>query len=550
MIKVREIKWLTLHVGLMVMLSYSLNAAPVSPQIDTNKGKIEGLFEPSSAVYLFKGVPFAKPPVGDLRWKPPAEMDKWQDVKLTKNFASRPIQLPIFGDMNFRSPNISEDSLYLNIWSADLAPKNPQPVLVYFHGGGFIAGDGSEPRYDGTSMAQNGIVTVTVNYRLGIFGFLAHPQLTDEASYKGSGNYAFLDQVAALKWVKENIASFGGDPQRVIIAGESAGSMSVSSLMISPLSKDLIAGVIGQSGSVVGSNLSTKSLRDAEQDGAEILAKLDVKSISELRKLSGTELLEKTSKHDFIWFRPNIDNHFFPIDPLALLQKGHMAKVPMLAGVNSQEGGFNQILGDSAPTVENYHRAVKQLYPEYFQQVMALYPASDQGSVLDAAQALASDRFLSYSTWVWAEYAQRHSGHDVFYYLYAHPRPHMTSSFDDMEPALAGGLVKKSKDSHVQPSSRGAVHSAEIEYVMGNLASNNVFAWNADDYAISANFQRYFIQFIKTGNPNVNALPPWPKFADNKRIVIDKKIGEEDMSLLRKRYTLMAKINGFELELN
>jgi para-nitrobenzyl esterase len=550
MIKIRLIKWLTLHVGLMVMACLSLNAAAASQKIDSDKGIIEGLYESSSAVYKFKGVPFAKPPVGDLRWKPPVPMDAWQGVKSAKEFASRPIQLPIFGDMNFRSPDISEDSLYLNIWSAELAPKTPQPVLVYFHGGGFIAGDGSEPRYDGTSMAQNGIVTVTVNYRLGIFGFLAHPELSSESSYNGSGNYAFLDQVAALKWVKNNIAGFGGDPKRIIIAGESAGSMSVSALMISPLSKDLVAGVIGESGSVVGRSLPTKSLKLAEQNGAEILAKLDVKSISELRKLNGTELLERTAKQDLIWYSPNIDNHFFPADPLALLQQGHMAKVPVLAGVNSEEGGANQIIGDGAATVENYHRAVKQLYPEHVKSVLELYPAKDKESVLDAAQDLASDRFLSYSTWVWAEYVQRHSGKDVFYYLYAHPRPQLTSAFDDMEPALAGGLVKKSKDKPALPSSRGAVHSAEIEYVMGNLGSNKVFAWNDDDYAISNNFQRYFINFIKTGNPNATELPPWPKFADNKRIVIDKKIGEEGMSLLRKRYTLMAEINGFDLREN
>jgi para-nitrobenzyl esterase len=547
MIKIRRIKWLTLNVGLMAMVCFSLSAAPLNQLIDTNKGKIEGLYEQSSAVYQFKGVPFAKPPVGDLRWKPPVQMDVWQGVKPTKDFASRPIQLPIFGDMNFRSPDISEDSLYLNIWSADLAPKTPQPVLVYFHGGGFIAGDGSEPRYDGTSMAQNGIVTVTVNYRLGIFGFMAHPELSAESSYNGSGNYAFLDQVAALQWVKDNIASFGGDPQRIIIAGESAGSMSVSALMISPLSKELIAGVIGESGSVVGSNLSTKSLKLAEQDGVEVLSKLGINSIAELRKLSGTELLERTSKQNLIWYRPNIDNHFFPVAPLTLLQQGHMAKVPMLAGVNSEEGNFKQILGDKAATLENYHNAVKQLYPEHFQQVLALYPASDIQSVMDAAQDLASDRFLSYSTWVWAEYVQRHSGKDVFYYLYTHPRPPMTSDFDDMEPALAGGLIEKTKDTPAKPSSRGAVHSAEIEYVMGNLASNKVFAWTADDYAISDNFQRYFIAFIKTGNPNRAELPTWPKFADNKRIVIDKNISEEAMSLLRKRYELMAKINGFEL---
>ncbi|WP_416305615.1 carboxylesterase/lipase family protein [Neptunicella sp. SCSIO 80796] len=530
------------------MVSFSTSAAQSALQVQTTKGQIEGIYAQESDVYEFKGVPYAKPPVGDLRWKAPQPMESWQGVKQAKSFASRPMQLPIFGDMNFRSPKISEDSLYLNIWSNDLTPQNKQPVLVYFHGGGFIAGDGSEPRYDGTSMAQNGIVTVTVNYRLGIFGFLAHPELSAETDYAGSGNYAFLDQVAALHWVKDNIAAFGGDPQRITIAGESAGSMSVSALMISPLSKDLIAGVIGESGSVVGSNLSTNSLHTAEQNGIEIVNKLAAKSIAELRKLDAQQLLDKTAQQQLIWFRPNIDNHFFPEDPLQMLQKGQYAKVPLLAGVNSQEGSFNQVLGERPPTVENYQTAVKQLYPEHYQQFVELYPATDSGSVMDAAQELASDRFLSYSTWIWAELVNRGSEHDVFYYLYAHPRPQLAPEYDDMEPALAGGLVKKAKDKPAQPSSRGAVHSAEIEYAMGNLASNKVFDWNDDDYAISANMQQYFINFIKTGNPNGSELPEWPEFADNQRIVIDKQITTQDMSLLRKRYELMSAINGFDLK--
>ncbi|MEP1446642.1 MAG: carboxylesterase family protein [Paraglaciecola sp.] len=547
MIKIRVIRWLSCQVGLMLMFCFNVNATLTSLEVTTDKGKIEGHYDQAQGVYQFKGVPYAKPPTGELRWRPPVAMDAWQGVKPTKEFAARPMQIPIFGDMNFRSPDVSEDSLYLNIWSADLTPKRPQPVLVYFHGGGFIAGDGSEPRYDGSSMAQNDVVTVTVNYRLGVFGFMAHSELSAESSYHGSGNYGFLDQVAALRWVKKNIASFGGDPQRITIAGESAGSMSVSALMISPLSKDLISSVIGQSGSIVGSGFSSQTLEMAEQKGEDLLTTLRVKSIADLRKLSASELLQKTAEHDLIWYKPNIDNYFFPDAPLTLLQQGHLAKVPVLAGVNSEEGGANQVLGDKIASVENYHKAVKQLYPKYFKQILALYPASNKESVLDSAQALASDRFLSYGTWVWTEYVQRHSDQSVYSYLYTHPRPQLTSNFSDMQPALAGGLVEKSKDSPAQPSSRGAVHSAEIEYVMGNLASNNVFAWNDDDYAISATFQGYFIRFIKTGDPNSSEFPAWPKFEDNKRLVIGTTITQESMSLLRKRYTLMAKINGFEL---
>ena len=523
------------------MLSFNAHAEPSAPVVSTLQGKIQGSFDSASDTYQFKGVPFARPPVGELRWKAPVPMDKWQGVKKTQAFAHRPMQLPIFGDMNFRSPGISEDSLYLNIWSANLKPSKAQPVLVYFHGGGFIAGDGSEPRYDGTSMAQNGIVTVTVNYRLGIFGFLAHPQLTKESHYGGSGNYAFLDQVAALQWVKQNIAEFGGDPDHIVIAGESAGSMSVSALMVSPLSRDLIAGVIGESGSVVRSNLSSKSLSVAEQSGKEMLEKMGVDSIADLRKLNGQEMLDKASKAGLIWFSPNVDNHFFPTDPMEMLRKGEFAKVPLLAGVNSEEGGYNQILADQPATLENYQAAIKKLYPQHSKQILELYPANDEQSILDAAQDLASDRFLSYSTWVWADLVNKHMDRQVYYYLYSHPRPALVDELSDMEPALAGGLVKKSKD-NPKPSSRGAVHSAEIEYVMGNLATNKVFNWSDVDYAISKRFQEYFVRFIKTGNPNGGKLPNWPAFSDNKRIVIDQTITEEPMSLLRQRYQLLGEI--------
>ncbi|WP_438863872.1 carboxylesterase/lipase family protein [Neptunicella sp.] len=534
--------------GVLAMVSVDVGAATPAPQVDTTKGTIEGLYQPDSKLYEFKGVPFAKPPVGELRWKAPVAMDPWSGIKATKAFAARSMQLPIFGDMNFRSPGISEDSLYLNIWSADLTPQTKQPVLVYFHGGGFIAGDGSEPRYDGASMAQNGIVTVTVNYRLGIFGFLAHPELSAESSYHGSGNYAFLDQVAALRWVKDNIAAFGGDPTRITIAGESAGSMSVSALMVSPLSRDLIAGAIGESGSTVGSHHSPKSLNEAEQQGVDMVTKLGAKSIDELRSLSAQTLLEKTKQQQLIWFNPNIDDYFFPDDPLHMLQKGQYAKVPLLAGVNSEEGSASQVLGEHPPTVDNFKAAVKHLYPQHYQQLLPLYPARDSESVMDAAQELASDKFLSYSTWLWVDLVNQGGEQNVFYYLYAHPRPQMLPEFGDMEPALAGGLVKKSNDKPVQPSSRGAVHSAEIEYAMGNLATNKVFDWNQDDYAISAKMQQYFINFIKTGNPNGSELPEWPEFADNQRIVIDKQITTQDMSLLQKRYRLMSTIHGFDLK--
>jgi para-nitrobenzyl esterase len=217
----------------------TLQSQSKDPQANTNYGTVEGARE-ESGILSFKGIPFAAPPVGDFRWREPQPLKKWEGVLQTKKFGPRAMQAPIFGDMNFRSNGMSEDCLYLNVWTQGI--KGKAPVLVYFYGGGFVAGDGSEGRYDGESMAKKGIVTVTVNYRLGVFGSLAHPELTKESPHQASGNYGLLDQAAALKWVKENISSFGGDPNKITIAGESAGSVSVSAQMVSPLSRNLIAG--------------------------------------------------------------------------------------------------------------------------------------------------------------------------------------------------------------------------------------------------------------------------------------------------------------------
>lgn len=232
-------------------------------QATVENGIIEGLYDTKSGLQLYFGVPFAKPPIGNLRWKAPEPADNWKGVLSTKDFGARPVQGIVFGDMNSRSDGLSEDCLYLNVWTPAKRTTKGLPVLVYFYGGGFVAGDASEPRYDGANMAKKGIVVVTVNYRLGIFGFFAHPELSQEAAYKGSGNYGLLDQQAGLKWVQKNIAAFGGDLKRVTIAGESAGSISVSGQMASPLSKDLIAGAIGESGAGINPTLSPVPLAES-----------------------------------------------------------------------------------------------------------------------------------------------------------------------------------------------------------------------------------------------------------------------------------------------
>jgi para-nitrobenzyl esterase len=514
-------------------------------RVKVTGGTLEGAADRSTGVRSFKGVPFAAPPVGELRWKPPQPAGSWQGVRRADKFGPRCMQRPVFGDMNFRSDGMGEDCLYLNVWTPAGSARERLPVLVYFYGGGFVAGDGSEPRYDGASMARKGIVAVTVNYRLGVFGFFAHPELTKESPQRASGNYGLLDQHAALRWVRENIAAFGGDPRRVTIAGESAGSISVSAQMASPLSKSLLAGAIGESGSILGA-LSAVPLAQGEQAGVKFAAGIfaaGIKagpppSLAELRALPAEQLLEATAKPGTPWFTPTVDGWFFPKSPFEIYAAGEQARVPLLAGVNSEEMGYFAVLGREKPTVENYRKALERLYPGKADEVFRLYPASNETEVMDAAQALAGDRFISYSTWKWADLAAKTGGKPVYYYLYARPRPPMRPEMGDAQPGLAGGVVRGQQAAGQRPPPRGAVHSAEIEYAMGNLDSNKVYAWTPDDYRVSRVMQEYFANFIKTGDPNGRGLPAWPKFSEGRRLVIDVNTrAEEDRT--RARYEFL-----------
>ncbi|HEY4966275.1 MAG TPA: carboxylesterase family protein, partial [Puia sp.] len=248
------------------------------PTVKTANGILEGV--QVSGISMFKGVPFAQPPLGELRWKEPQPVKNWEGIRKADHFAARAMQLPVFSDMQFRSDGVSEDCLYLNIWTPAKTGKEELPVLVYFYGGGFIAGDGSEYRYDGESMARRGIVSVTVNYRLGIFGFMAHPELTKESTHHASGNYGLMDQTEALRWIHRNIAAFGGNPDHITIAGESAGSFSVSAQVVSPLPRNLFAAAIGESGSLIGFK-PLNTLKESEKLGQQFADSLGAHSIKE-----------------------------------------------------------------------------------------------------------------------------------------------------------------------------------------------------------------------------------------------------------------------------
>ncbi|MFV8342463.1 carboxylesterase/lipase family protein [Flavobacterium sp. XS2P39] len=481
------------------------NAFPV--QISIVNGIIEGEFDVKTNIQSFKGIPFAQPPVGDLRWKAPQNLTKWAGVKQTKKFGPRAIQSNIFGDMGFRSDGMSEDCLYLNVWTPAKSSNEKLPVLVYFYGGGFAAGDGSENRYDGENMAKKGIVTLTVNYRLGIWGFFSHPELTKESPNHASGNYGFLDQNTALKWVQANIAKFGGDPKRVTIAGESAGSIAVSAQMASPLSTGLIAGAIGESGGSIFPTLAPVPLAEAEKTGFEFAKKIGASSLKELRSMSTFELYQKSAGTSLGVFKTTIDGYFLPKSLPEIFEAKQQAMVPLLLGWNSEEMSYRALTKGKDLDNESYIQNIKELYGNKAEEVLKLYPVGTPEVTEQSATDLSGDRFIAYSTWKWFDLHRKNSTQPVYRYYYVHPRPEMRDN--SLEAGLAGGVIKKDKNIPQAPKPKGAVHSAEIEYAMGNLATNKDYNWTEDDFKVSDTMMNFFANFIKTGNPNGDKLPVW-----------------------------------------
>lgn len=497
----------------LTLMSLSFNSLSqdnygFSVQAKTDKGAIEGLYDTRSGLSQYFGIPFAKPPVGDLRWRAPQPMDAWSGVKVTKAFGPRPVQAVVFGDMNSRSAGLSEDCLYLNVWTPAKRNESGLPVLVYFFGGGFVAGDGSEPRYDGASMAKKGIVVVTVNYRLNIFGFFAHPELSKESPYKASGNYGLLDQVAALQWVQKNIANFGGDPKRVTIAGESAGSIAVSALMSSPLSKNLIAGAIGESGAGINPTLAPVSLGEAEKTGFDFGKSAGYVTLAQLRALSTKEVYEIYTESKRFGFPTVIDGYFYPKTIPQIFNAKEQAQVPLLLGWNSAEIPGMAFMQGQPYSKENYVNKVKEVYPNDHEQVLKLYPYASDKEIELSATALASDRFIAYSTWKWFDLHRKNSNRPVYRYLYSKLRPPLVDQ--TRASGLAGGTVEKNANTPKMPEPVGAPHACEIEYCMGNLHLIKEYAWTPDDYKVSETMLNYFANFVKTGNPNGASLPNWP----------------------------------------
>ena len=521
------------------------NASGETPVIRISNGALKGTIS-QSGVRAYKGIPFAEPPVGNLRWKEPQPAKNWKGVLKADHFGSNGMQKPVFGDMGFRSSGMSEDCLYLNVWTPAKSAAEKLPVLVYFYGGGYVAGDGSERRYDGEAMATTGIVTLTVNYRLGVFGFLSHPELTKESAHHASGNYGLLDQQAALQWVKDNIAAFGGDPSRVTIAGESAGSISVSAQMASPLSKSLIAGAIGESGAMINPTLAPVTLKKGEENGVAFAGSVKAKSLADLRAMPAAVLLEAASKPGAFSTAATVDGYFLPELPATIFAKGQQANVPLLAGWNSAEVPYQALLREAGPTLVNYKNKLKELYPEQAEEVLKLYPAATDAEVVEAATALASDRFIVYSTWKWLDLHRKTGNKPVYSYIFSQGKPPVTDAMKGVVPGLAGGVKKadaKTAAAAVAPAPAGAPHAFEIEYAMGNLDSNKMYAWTLDDHRVSSYMRDYFSNFIKTGNPNSDALPVWepiqPDSAAYMNINADSK---QEKEVNRARYLFLDKI--------
>jgi len=502
-----------------VVISGPASAETTGNRVKTANGVLEGAVNAETGVRIFKGVPFAEPPVGELRWKPPMPPKDWTGVRKADKFGPSAMQLPVFGDIvtSSRASGMSEDCLYLNVWTPAASDKERLPVLVYFYGGGFAAGDGSEPRYDGESMARKGIVTITVNYRLGVFGFLAHPELTVESPNHASGNYGLLDQSAALQWVSKNIAAFGGDPHRVTIAGESAGSFSVSAQMASPLSKKRIAGAIGESGALFGPTLHAGSLADAEKNGAAFAREIKAGSLAALRAIPAQQLLEDTRPNPFR-FGVIVDGYFLPKPAADIYAAGEQAHVPLLAGWNGEEMNAGAVLFGAAPTRENLTKSLQTLYKDRAADAIKVYAAAEDANVQAVATDLASDRFIGYGTWKWLDLHGQTGSKPTYRYLYVHPRPGET----------------------------GAHHAGEIDYAMGNLALSKGYAWTDADRKVSATMQDYFANFIKNGDPNGPGVPAWPAANQGPivrlmRLDVESRAEEEPH---RDRYLFLDSVNA------
>ncbi|MGB4293314.1 MAG: carboxylesterase family protein [Bacteroidales bacterium] len=484
--KTRKILIQGLFALLMPVAYFATGCKDAGKKIDVNKvkteaGFVKGKTVENGIVKVFMGIPFAAPPVDSLRWKPPQPVPHWKGVRecLTappSAMQSKPVPFMMWSK-EFMAPEepLSEDCLYLNIWTSAENTGEKRPVIVWIHGGGFTGGSGTVPLYNGEEMAKKGVVFITINYRLGVFGFLAHPELSAESPAKVSGNYGILDQIEALKWVKNNIMSFGGDPDNVTIAGQSAGAFSVNALVVSPLAKGLFHRAIAHSGGMFSRfGGLVNDLETAESSGKRYVEQLNVSSIEELRKKPAEELIKVPGRWGVVF------DGYVVLPARQAYETGMFNDVPLISGWNADDGvsmGVNI-------TAEMFRQNAKKQYGEIANEFLKYFPAGDDNQA-QKSQKLASVLSFGWQNYFWAKAQSEKGKNKAYLYYFTHVPPG--------EPNY------------------GAFHSAEFGYALKTLKF-----WNRPftdtDYNLSEKMSSYWINFATTGNPNGTNLPEWPWF--------------------------------------
>lgn len=476
-------------VTVFMVCAAAIGEAQQPPPVKVDSGLVQGTSEGGLTVY--RGIPFAAPPVADLRWRAPQPADRWEGVRQATQFAP--------GCMQGGNPpsGKSEDCLYLNVWTPAKTAQDRIPVLVWIYGGGFGAGATSERNYSGEKLAAKGVVLVSVAYRVGQLGFLAHPELSAESPQRVSGNYGLLDMIAGLQWVKQNIAAFGGDPDQVTIFGESAGGIAVSMLAASPLAKGLFSGAISQSGGSFGPPRPTtfpgenlKRLPDAERAGTAYADSARVASIAQLRKLDAGQLPAGRGL-GMSW--PIIDGWVIPDDQYRLYEAGKYNDTPILVGYNSDEGASFSPGG----TPEQYVAGVKARYGRFAEDLIRAYPVGE-ATVPKTARDLARDAAFGWHTWTWARLQARTGGSKVFYYYF------------DQHPDYPADSPR---------AGYGSPHGQDVAYVFQHLNPDNP-QLTSSDLAISEAMATYWTNFAKHGDPNGDGVPLWPAFTTASPVVM------------------------------
>ncbi len=485
---VAAIYWLTMkrQISLAfasILAGATLAAAALPNEIRIETGLVSGVAGSNSEVRVFKGIPFAAPPLGDLRWRAPQPPAKWKGVRKADEFSPVCMQNR-FPGANTSGPAPSEDCLYLNVWTAAKSSSERRPVIVWTYGGGFSSGSGSLAMYNGEALAAKGAVVVTYNYRLGVFGFLAHPELTKESGHHASGNYGMMDMSAVLHWVQRNIAKFGGDPKRVTIDGESAGAILTSVMVGSPEGKGLFQRAIGQSGAWMGINIGHMTpLSQAEEAGEKFAKSMSASSIAELRAKPADELL----KNGRGFWGIVVDGWYVPEDLSVTFQHNRENDVDLLVGSNHDEGTF--FVRPGTGNAEQFMATAKRRFGDLADNYLKLYPASSNEQAGESQLASMRDE-LGFDMRTWAQ-VQAHRGKGKAYLYY----------FTHVPPSAPG-----------RPS-RGATHTADLAYMFDNQPPG--VTWSDVDHKLADIMSSYWVNFAATGNPNGKGLPEWPAYADN-----------------------------------